>query len=672
MLPYFSRYEKFKNNKILYSKFIYPTKKLDEVNHIIEKDSIFFAECNYNSDLIINEDYYIYEDQIKGYLLKNENLSNYIEEWVRTMFNLMTDYILFILNQKPLYFFCDNCNLPYIYFKIHSDIDNSTNNNNNINVSTNQNLKNNINNDKINVENNVQKYLSIEFANSLIKLMNFNNKINIKNNEIINKNVKYNNNNYYNNNKIKNDKYRIANPPPREKNSNKDNEEQNKAINIIYYDENIDDNVSDIYKDSQLFERIINNGIFILATEEKRFKLILDEIKKDNKNYNFHLIVSGSKCQKVMDILEQEERNIFQTGCIYTSNYNKYKNYIEKYDIIKNVYTEQDEIISFIKENENNIDIFQSYKLINFDNYMDKYYYFHKLISEQYKENILNNGVLYEEFSLALMQDMKPQKDLDLQSFCSILSILNNENRRENILKEYTEDTIYKHFNKWLNELDILSYRKISYFIALIMYGINDINNEKKGLRENSKLYRGLKMSYINLSFYERNINNIITLPSLTSCSNDKSIAECFSGRKEKMGYEEQYYPIEKRKDNEMFSILITIDYIYKDEWDPSAFDISYLSSNPDEKECIFLPFSFFIIKNVDINFDNYEANITLQNIGKKCLLEKKIQENKIIVYNEEENILEEKNEKEYDQDINKIIKEKYPFFEFETNETED
>ena len=51
------------------------------------------------------------------------------------------------------------------------------------------------------------------------------------------------------------------------------------------------------------------------------------------------------------------------------------------------------------------------------------------------------------------------------------------------------------------------------------MYGINDYNDEKKGLKENRKLYRGLTMSYINLSFYERNIDNIITLPSLTSCS---------------------------------------------------------------------------------------------------------------------------------------------------------
>ena len=39
------------------------------------------------------------------------------------------------------------------------------------------------------------------------------------------------------------------------------------------------------------------------------------------------------------------------------------------------------------------------------------------------------------------------------------------------------------------------------------MYGLNDIKDEKKGLRKDATLYRGLKMSFINLSFYERNIN---------------------------------------------------------------------------------------------------------------------------------------------------------------------
>ena len=224
-----------------------------------------------------------------------------------------------------------------------------------------------------------------------------------------------------------------------------------------------------------------------MAIEERRFKLILNEIYQNNNNndYYFHLIVSGSKCDKIMNIIGEERRSIFKDACIYTGNYSKYKAYINKYDIIKNVYTEEDEIISFIKENESDDNIFQSYKLINFYNYIDKYYDFHKEISKQYKEENLTNGPLYEEFTLALSRNMNSTQDLDIETFCSLLGSINDENRRTNIVHEYTEDTLYKPFNKWLNELDILSYRKIAYFIALIMYGINDINNDSKGLKSN-------------------------------------------------------------------------------------------------------------------------------------------------------------------------------------------
>ena len=544
--------------------------------------------------------------------------------------------------------------------------------NNNINnnkISNNYDIKKNKNMEKKNSYENkitqIQKYTSIEIANSLIFLMNFDNKVNNKYNKIINKIYSHQNN------------FSISNPPRKEENNINNEENKDKNINVIYYDENIDfnKNISNIFDDSRLFERVISNGIFILATEERRFKLILNEIyQKNNYNdYYFHLIVTGSKCDKVMNIIGKERSRIFKNACIYTGNYNKYKNYINKYDIIKNVYTEEDEIISFIKENENDDNIFQSYKLINFYNYIDKYYDFHKEISKQYKEENLNNSILYEEYTLSLAKNMNSTEDLDIKTFCSLLGTLNNDyNRRENMVREYTCDSICYTFNKWLNELDILSYRKIAYFIALIMYGINDINNESKGLKSNLALFRGLKMSYINLSFYERNINQIITLPSFTSCSSNRKIAEVFSGRREMVGYNEHLFPIEKRKECGYFSTFITINYIYKNGWEPSAFNISYLSENPNEEEYVFLPFSFFLIKNIDINFDNYEANITLENIGKKCLLEKKIQEENIIVYNENENILQEKNQKEYSQEINKILKEKYPFLEYGTIEDDE
>jgi len=69
---------------------------------------------------------------------------------------------------------------------------------------------------------------------------------------------------------------------------------------------------------------------------------------------------------------------------------------------------------------------------------------------------------------------------------------------------------------------------------------------------------------------------------------------------------------------------MITIDYKYQEGWEPSAFKIYNLSEIPDEREIIFLPFSFFKIKNIGIDFEKYEANIELENIGKKLYLRKK------------------------------------------------
>ena len=485
--------------------------------------------------------------------------------------------------------------------------------------------------------------------------MNFENNINIENNNIIEKLLDQSNNNYFNS---KNK----ANPPKKKKN-NINNEN---ISNIIYYDENNEKEreIPDIYTDSKLFERIISNGCFILVTNEKKFNLVLHEIQNSNnkKIVNFDLIVSGSKCKKLMKLIKDKKMDIFKSGCIYTTNTEKYKDLENKYDIIENVFTEQDEIISFINEHKSNTNIFKTFKLINFDNYMDKYYNFHKLISEQYKEEFLNDTDKYE-FSVALLKDINSSRNLDISSLQNILRSLNNDNRRINIVSEYTDDTIYPFLNTWLNELDFLAYRKISFFIALLMYGLNDIKDEKKGLKRNDKLYRGLKMSYINLSFYERNINNIITLPSFISCSIDENIAKCFCGRiEDEINYPNHFYPLQKRKIEKKFSVLIIIDYKYKEGWEPSAFNICDLSVNKFEKEFILQPFTFYKIQNVEIVFDKYEANIYLENIGKKSILEKDIQNNKIIRYNEKENIMSESKEKEYSEEINKILEKRYPY----------
>ena len=84
---------------------------------------------------------------------------------------------------------------------------------------------------------------------------------------------------------------------------------------------------------------------------------------------------------------------------------------------------------------------------------------------------------------------------------------------------------------------------------------------------------------------------------------------------------------------------MITINYKYQEGWEQSAFYINKLSQHEDQKEVIFPSFSFFKIKNIVIDFEEFAANIELKNIGEKTLLEKVIQEDKIISYNKSENI---------------------------------
>ena len=79
-----------------------------------------------------------------------------------------------------------------------------------------------------------------------------------------------------------------------------------KFNNIIYYDENIDNFKSAIYKDSDLFERN-TSGAFILCVNLESFRLIREEIlkqKKRDKTTCFNLITNGSQCDIVIKFIK--------------------------------------------------------------------------------------------------------------------------------------------------------------------------------------------------------------------------------------------------------------------------------------------------------------------------------------------------------------------------------
>ena len=60
-------------------------------------------------------------------------------------------------------------------------------------------------------------------------------------------------------------------------------------------------------------------------------------------------------------------------------------------------------------------------------------------------------------------------------------------------------------------------------------------------------------------------------------------------------------------------------------------------------KDVLFQPFTFYYVRDVIIDIQNYEATITLETIGKKEILELQIKKGKEIEFNEKEKIMQVK-----------------------------
>ena len=80
----------------------------------------------------------------------------------------------------------------------------------------------------------------------------------------------------------------------------------------------------------------------------------------------------------------------------------------------------------------------------------------------------------------------------------------------------------------------------------------------------------------------------------------------------------------------------------FKKNWVPNGVNIQKLSVY-DEKEILYQPFSFYYVRDVQIDQNNYKADIYLETIGKEEILEEKIKIGKEIKYNEKENIMQVK-----------------------------
>ena len=320
---------------------------------------------------------------------------------------------------------------------------------------------------------------------------------------------------------------------------------------------------------------------------------------------------------------------------IYTLNAKKYEYLIKKYSV-KGIFTHPLEIIGYIKKikSKNNIK-YNIPKLITFYDYGEKYIEFHKIISLQYgklyqKSSYLTALNILEEY---LLSNNKEQMDsFDIELLLKNLEIFSAPQRDyKKIIQEYTNDTFYSLFNKWLNEVDPLAIKKIAFFISGLQLSLNIYGlKEKKGFNEKAEIYRGVLFNYSIILNYLKNIGNIITFPSFFSTSLDKEIAFEFS----------HYYKTKEER-NKLFSTTYFICINPRNNWISQGFRIDAISYYQKEKEILFQPFCFFKLVNVKVDMDNYKCFIYLELIGKKEIWEKSMNNNCSVSYIKEDNFIE-------------------------------
>ena len=411
----------------------------------------------------------------------------------------------------------------------------------------------------------------------------------------------------------------------------------NSSVNIIYYDENTFKNYKEVVSDSYLFEKE-SNGTCLLISNIKSFLIILKEFKKCKEYPKFHLICTGSTFENLAKYLSKfnDIGKIIVSVVLYTMNPNKYTYLKQKFKIIKEICFEQGQIINYIRKNKSNNNIkYKIHNLITYDDYNNKYIEFHKSISLQYgklyqKSSYLTAINILEEYLQSEKKDKR--EDVDLDSIISNLQVFSRGARDyKEIIREYTNESFYKLFNKWLNETDPLAIKKIAYFISGLQLSLNIYGmKEKKGFNYKCELYRGVLLEYSYILKYLKNIGNIITIPSFFSTSYDLDIAKEFA-----------HYNEPKQNRNNLFSVIYIVTVEPKNNWIAQGFSINELSHYEKEKEILFQPFCFFKIANIVVNTDKNICNIYLNLIGKKEIWEQSMNNTSSVFYLENENVVE-------------------------------
>ena len=361
----------------------------------------------------------------------------------------------------------------------------------------------------------------------------------------------------------------------------------------------------------------------------------LIESKTESK---FILIVNGSSADNTVTLIKKNNyQSLFINACIYTANLNKYEAIKQKHsDFIGTICIDCQNIIIFINTNFQKIKSTKYYinSIINYYSYTNEYFSLHKTISLFYGDNSQNTFSSHYQ----MVSDFIQKGDFNNNIKENLLRCFQNfqeitqKNYAKIIITYLKDDNLSKILNSLLMKKDMSVYNKIGYFVGTLMYSIVKYGKKNKSaVNSGLTLYKGMELNIIDLLEFLKNKNLMITFPYFLSLINKKEFAEMFSKR---------HIPDKDRKANGFYSVILKIDYLYDDGYEPSVFNLKDLAQYPDEEDYILLPFTFLELKSINIDSSKFIADIELDIIGKKDIFENKIKDGKKVEFNPKKKIM--------------------------------
>ena len=411
--------------------------------------------------------------------------------------------------------------------------------------------------------------------------------------------------------------------------------------NIIYLDDNLKYENNGITQDCYQIQKITNCSL-ILLNDINNLTLLFQHLLKNNSKCKFIFIVNGAISEESISFIKSRNdyQSLFIGACIYTMNFEKYAKVKQKNaDFIFDVCTNLKSLIECILKTAENSKIenqkFYINSIINLYTYNDVYFKLHKELSNFYgdeKEKVFNSN--YELIKKNLPKELKePEKEQLLSCFQTFKGIV--KKKYEEIIVCYLKENYFSEYlNSILKTKNIDNYKNISYFVGNLMHSLVQYGEKnKKSVDYAMTFYKGVQLNILDLMEFLKNKYLLITFQYFLSISSKKELAEMVSKRK---------MEVQERKEKQFYSVILKVDYTYDDGYKPSIIDLSELQPYPNEEKYIILPFTFLQLKKITIDSNNYLADIELEIVGKKEILESQIKSNdkKVLEFDEKKNII--------------------------------